>query len=99
MNRGTETLGALGTISGGGNSFSFIQSDYNSLSWLNSPETDTASYSMNMGGTETYAPGGSISGGSDSFTWNQEAYDVKTTMILRPDRHDQLAQVRDVLRD
>ena len=57
VNRGTETLGALGTISGGGNSFSFNQSDYNSL-WLSSPETDTASYSMNMSGTETYAPGG-----------------------------------------
>ena len=57
VNRGTETLGALGTISGGGNSFSFNQSDYNSL-WLSSPETDTASYSMNMCGTETYAPGG-----------------------------------------
>ncbi len=84
MNRGTETLGALGTISGGGNSFSFNQSDYNSL-WLSSPETDTASYSMNMAGTETYAPGGSISGGSDSFTWNQNAYD-KTTII-----YDQLA--------
>ena len=55
VNRGTETLGALGTISGGGNSFSFNQSDYNSL-WLNSPESDTASYSMNMAGTETYAP-------------------------------------------
>ncbi len=84
VNRGTETLGALGTISGGGNSFSFNQSDYNSL-WLSSPETDTASYSMNMAGTETYAPGGAISGGSDSFTWNQNAYD-KTTII-----YDQLA--------
>ena len=84
VNRGTETLGALGTISGGGNSFSFNQSDYNSL-WLSSPETDTASYSMNMAGTETYAPGGAISGGSDNFTWNQNAYD-KTTII-----YDQLA--------
>ncbi len=84
VNRGTETLGALGTISGGGNSFSFNQSDYNSL-WLSSPESDTASYSMNMAGTETYAPGGAISGGSDNFTWNQNAYD-KTTII-----YDQLA--------
>ena len=84
VNRGTETLGALGTISGGGNSYSFVQSDYNSL-WLNSPESDTASYSMNMAGTETYAPGGAISGGSDNFTWNQNAYD-KTTII-----YDQLA--------
>ena len=76
--------GALGTISGGGNSFTFIQSDYNSLS-INTPETDTASYTMTMSGTETYAPGGSISGGSDNFTWNQNAYD-KTTIV-----YDQLA--------
>ena len=78
------TLGALGTISGGGNSFHFIQSDYNSL-WLNSPETDTASYTMTMSGTETYGPGGTISGGSDNFTWNQNAYD-QTTIV-----YDQLA--------
>ena len=80
VNQGTETLGALGTISGGGNSFRFIQSDYNSLS-MALPETDTASYSMNMSGTETYGPGGSISGGSDNFSWMQEAYDV-TTLVL-----------------
>ena len=79
-----RNAGALGTISGGGNSFSFNQSDYNSL-WVSSPETDTASYSIAMSGTETYAPGGSISGGSDSFTWNQNAYD-KTTI-----NYDQLA--------
>ncbi len=74
----------LGIISGGGNTFHSIQSDYNSL-WLNSPETDTASYTMTMSGTETYGPGGTISGGSDNFTWDQNAYD-QTTIV-----YDQVA--------
>ncbi len=76
-NVGTISLGALGTISGGGNSFTFIQSDYNSLS-MSTPETDTASYTENMSGTETYGVGGTVSGGSDSFSWYQNASDLNT---------------------
>ena len=79
-NQGTETLGNS-AITGGGNSFTFVQNNYNSL-WLNGAdvETDTASYSMSMSGTETYGTGGTISGGSDNFTWTQNAYDQLSMM-------------------
>ena len=80
-NQGTDVLGTLGAITGGGNSFTFVQNNYNSL-WLNGAdvETDTATYSMSMSGVETYGTGGTISGGSDNFTWTQNAYDQLSMM-------------------
>ena len=80
-NQGTDVLGTLGAITGGGNSFTFVQNNYNSL-WLNGAdvETDTASYSMSMSGVETYGTGGTISGGSDNFTWTQNASDQLSMM-------------------
>jgi hypothetical protein len=84
VNQGSQSLGALGTISGGGNCFTYNENDSDSLSetdlgdyWM-AGQSNTASFSEYMAGTETYAPGGAISGGGDSFTWIQSAYDNAT---------------------
>ena len=46
VNQGTETLAALGAVSGGGNSFTFIQSNSDSLAETGFvPQNDTASFS------------------------------------------------------
>ena len=81
VNQGSESLGALGAVTGGGNSFTFIQNDSNSmtetaiLTYGVIGQSNNASFSEIMLGTETYAPGGAVSGGADSFTWIQSAYD------------------------
>ncbi len=81
VNQGGESLGAHGAITGGGNSFTFIQNDFDSqsetfqLSSGMGGQINTASMYENMLGTETYASGGSISGGSDSYTWIQGSND------------------------
>jgi hypothetical protein len=81
VNRGGPVLGALGAVTGGGNSFTFTQNNSNSLDELSNLNTgdedqdNTATFNETMRGTETYAPGGSVSGGSDSFTWTQIATD------------------------
>ncbi len=88
VNRGTPTFGAGGVITGGGNSFTFIQnsSDSHNLSITTTSDVVTDSgydtYSESMSGTETYGPGGAVSGGADSFTWAQTASD---NLILTQD--------------
>ena len=83
LNRGTQTFGAGGVVSGGNNSFTFVQtdSDTHNLNVTTRPPPTVVSdsgydtYSDSMSGTETYGQGGTISGGSDSFTWAQTASD------------------------
>ena len=86
VNQGSQSLGALGAISGGGNSFTYNETDSDSLS---ESDTDAGGYALieqyntaglteEMLGTETYAPGGAISGGSDSYTWIQSATNLAT---------------------
>jgi hypothetical protein len=81
INHGGQAFGALGAITGGGNSFTRSENDWNSLTESDSLSTgvvlqdNTATDSEVMSGTETYAPGGSISGGSDSYQWNEETTD------------------------
>jgi len=71
-----------GVVTGGGNSFTFIQSNSDSHSLAVNTATDTVcdtgtdTYTLNMLGTETYGSGGTVSGGSDSFTWAQTATDA-----------------------
>ena len=75
VNQGTETLGALGAVTGGGNSFTFVQADSDSVAETGFvPQTDTASFSEAMEGTETYGTGGTVSGGSDWYDWDQTDY-------------------------
>ena len=84
VNGGTQTLGAGGAITGGGNSFTFVQN--NSDSHALNVTTNTVvisdggsdSYSLSMMGTETYGTGGTVSSGSDSFTWAQLGLDNLT---------------------
>ena len=84
VNQGSESLGALGAIAGGGNSFTFVENNSNSLTETANltagsiGQNNNASFSETMLGTETYGPGGTISGGSDSFTWIQSANDNDT---------------------
>ena len=81
VNRGVETLGANGSITGGGNSFTFDQcnSDSHSISVTTSGNIVVDNgydyYSLGMQGTETLGAGGVVTGGSDSFTWVQWASD------------------------
>ena len=82
--QGTLTLGALGATSGGNDSYTFIQANWNSQSLAATTATDNVtdtgsdSYSLAMTGTETLGSGGGVTGGSDSFTWWQNASDVLT---------------------
>jgi hypothetical protein len=84
VNNGTQTLGAYGAITGGGNCFTFIEQDSNSLSLTANrssgdvSQDDTASFSEIMVGTETYGAGGVITGGSDFYTWIQSGLDNDT---------------------
>jgi hypothetical protein len=84
VNKGGQALGALGVITGGGNSFTFIENNSNSLTETANltsgdiGQNNTASFSEIMLGTETYGSAGIISGGADSFTWVQSAYDNGT---------------------
>ena len=67
-NQGTDILGALGAITGGGNSFNFNESNSDSTSetaaltdgYIN--QNNTASFTEAMLGTETYGAAGAITG-------------------------------------
>jgi hypothetical protein len=82
VNRGGRNFGAGGVITGGGNSFTFIQSNSDSHTLTVSTSTDVVAdsgydtYTLNMLGTETYGSEGTVSSGSDSFTWAQTASDL-----------------------
>ena len=82
VNRGGQNFGAGGVITGGGNSFTFIQSNSDSHTLTVSTSTDVVAdsgydtYTLNMLGTETYGSEGTVSSGSDSFTWAQTASDL-----------------------
>ena len=89
VNQGTETLGALGAVTGGGNSFTFVQAiPTRSPKPASSLRTDTASFSEAMTGTETYGTGGTVSGGLGLRTiWDQSDYANSTIVDDRRLRH------------
>ena len=69
VNRGGQNFGAGGIVTGGGNSFTFIQSNSDSHTLTVSTSTDVVAdsgydtYTLNMLGTETYGSDGTVSAG------------------------------------
>ena len=81
---GTLTLGAMADVTGGSDTFTFLQANIDSHSLVDTGSNENIidvgsdSYYLTMTGTEILGAGGAVSSGGDWFTWQQGDSDSYT---------------------